>query len=156
MPEHFLELSNEQWAFLAALEAFGHPVGIDLAGHLAPLLPGPLFDLLEKTQSLGWVKKYENNRFALEKKELPPEVLTRLRAINTPAHLGNLARKITYENGIEKVDLQDRLTLLDKAGWAKEAGECEMELAQQALKANDPEKGRVLYRTSRKEINRCQ
>ncbi len=141
LPEHFPELSNEQWAFLAVLEAFGQPLGIDLAGHLAPLLPGPLFDLLEKTQSLGWVKKYGNNRFALEKKELPPEVLSRLLAINTPTHLGNLARKITYENGIEKVDLRDRLTLLDKAGWAKEAGECEIELARQALKENHPEQG---------------
>jgi transcriptional regulator with GAF, ATPase, and Fis domain/tetratricopeptide (TPR) repeat protein len=150
-PEHFPELSNDQLAFLAVLKAFGRPVGIDLAGHLAPLLPGPLFDLLEKTQSIGWVKKYENNRFIIGN-DLPPEVHSRLRAINTPTHLGNLARKITYANGIEKVDLQDRLTLLDKAGWAKEAGECEMELAQQALKANDPEKSHTYIEQAVKRL----
>jgi transcriptional regulator with GAF, ATPase, and Fis domain/tetratricopeptide (TPR) repeat protein len=151
LPKHFHELSDEQWAFLAVLEAFGHPVGIDLAGQLAPLLPGPLFDLLEKTQSLGWVKKCENNRFSIEK-DLPPEVLTRLQAINTPKQLGNLARKITYENGIEKSDLQDKLTLLDKAGWAKEAGECEIELARQALKENLREKGHIYIEQAVKRL----
>ena len=53
-PEQLPELSSEQWAFLAVLETFNRPVSIELVGHLAPLLPGPLFDLLEKTQPV-WV-----------------------------------------------------------------------------------------------------
>ena len=43
------DFSPEQWAFLAVLDAFRCPVTIELAGNLAPLLPGPLFDLLENS-----------------------------------------------------------------------------------------------------------
>ena len=72
---------------------------------------------------------------------MPPEVQTRLRAINTPEHLGNLANKITQLDGLETVDLRERLTFLDKAGWAKEAGECEIDLAHRAIKENRIEEG---------------
>jgi len=135
------ELSDEQWEFLAVLEAFENPVSIDLAGHLAPLLPGPLFDLLDKAQSLGWIDKLENNRLALGL-NLPPQALTRLRAINHPEHLESLVGRIYQENLIEKLDLSDRLVLLDKAGRVKQAAECEVDLARLALSENRFEDGR--------------
>ncbi len=52
-----LELSKEQWLFLAVIAAFESPVSVDFAGRLVPLFPGPLIDLLEKTESGGWIKK---------------------------------------------------------------------------------------------------
>ena len=36
------DLSEDQWHFLAVLEAFGMSIPIHIAGHLAPLLPGPV------------------------------------------------------------------------------------------------------------------
>jgi transcriptional regulator with GAF, ATPase, and Fis domain/tetratricopeptide (TPR) repeat protein len=134
----FPDLSTEQWNFIAVLEAFNIPVSIDLAGYLAPLLPGPLFDLLEKTQPLGWIIKHENNYFGLGK-QVPTEVRNQLRAINTPDHLNHLAAKITQGDGIDKADSREKLLLLDKAGWVIEAGECEIELARQALMENQAE-----------------
>ena len=41
--QHF---SHDQWIFLAVLKVWEAPVHIDVAGTIAPLLPGPLFDLL--------------------------------------------------------------------------------------------------------------
>ena len=131
------ELSPEQWTFIAVLDAFNVPISIELAGHLAPLLPGPLFDLLEKTQPLGWIKKYENNFFGTGD-HLPIEVKSHLQEINSPKHLDDLTRRISQGNGIE-VDLREKLILLDKAGWIREAGEGEIDLAHMALKENHPE-----------------
>ncbi len=36
-----LDLSEEQWSFIALLRAFAAPVPINVIGTLAPLLPGP-------------------------------------------------------------------------------------------------------------------
>jgi transcriptional regulator with GAF, ATPase, and Fis domain len=138
------ELSPEQWTFIAVLDAFHAPISIELAGHLAPLLPGPLFDLLEKTQPLGWIKRQENNRFAIGTL-LPAEAQAHIRAINTPEHINTLARKITQGNVLEKIDPQEKLIFLDKAGWIKEAGECELDLAQRAFKENRREEARLYF-----------
>ena len=60
-----LILSQEQWLFLAVVEAFGEPVSVDLAGKLVPLLPGPLLDLLGKVDSRGWVKRADRNHLSV-------------------------------------------------------------------------------------------
>ena len=141
--EHLPELSNEQWAFWAVLAAFDIPVSIDLAGYLAPLLPGPLFDLMEKTQPPGWIKKYPNNRFGIGER-LPGEAQSRIRSINTAEHLKELARKITEGSGLKKADLREKLNLLNRVDMLKEAGECEVELAHLAMRENRQEEC-VLY-----------
>lgn len=134
------ELSHEQWAFLAVLAAFEIPISIDLAGYLAPLLPGPLFDLLEKTQAIGWIKKHAKNRFQIGD-NLPVEVRGRLLDINTPDHLDSLAEKITQSTGMEKSDIRERLKILDKAGKVEDACECEINLASIAMGENHPDEG---------------
>jgi tetratricopeptide (TPR) repeat protein len=134
----FPDLSDEQWVFLAVLDLFDKSVSIDLAGYLAPLLPGPFFDLLEKTQSLGLVKKYNDNSLGLLR-PIPDEVKHRLRNINTPGHLSHLAGRIRQRNESGNSDLREKLILFNKAGWVIEAGECEIELARQALNDNQAE-----------------
>ena len=52
MTKPLANLSEEQWEFLAVLDAFGCPVPIDIAGQLAPLLPGPFFELIEENDHL--------------------------------------------------------------------------------------------------------
>jgi transcriptional regulator with GAF, ATPase, and Fis domain len=153
LPENLPELSREQWNFLAILAVFNKPVSIDLAGYLAPLLPGPLFDLLEKTQPIGWIKKYDNIRFGIGN-QLPAEVENRLRAINTPDRLNHLAKKITQGDGSEKSDTEEKLILFNKADWAKEAGMCEIELARQALTENRGEAAHCyLEKTARRLLD---
>jgi transcriptional regulator with GAF, ATPase, and Fis domain len=136
-----INLSEKQWEFLAVLEAFGCAVPIDVAGHLAPLVPGPLFDLIEKAEKNGWITKTGNNRFAIAAL-LPPEVLSRINAINSPEHLGAIAEKLYTENLIAGLDHEDILPLLDKAGWIKEASECEMALARRAFGEKRTAEGR--------------
>src|SRR5512139_869113 len=96
MSEQLTTLSAEQWEFLAVLDAFGCPVSIDMAGALAPLLPGPLFDLIEKSEQLGWIKKIGKSRFAIAA-DLPPAARSRLNAINTPERLASLAERVYTE-----------------------------------------------------------
>ena len=137
MPQEVTKLSPEQWDFLAVLDAFGCPVPIDVAGSLAPLLPGPLFDLIEKSEERGWIKKIGNNRFAVVA-DLPPAVRSRLNTINSPEHLGSLAGKVYADPLVSGLDYPDLIPLLDKAGWVKEAGECEIALARRAFEERRP------------------
>jgi hypothetical protein len=65
MSKQLPELSKEQWAFLAVLDAFGGPVRIEVAGMIAPLLPGPLFDLFGKAEAQGWIRKVEDDRLVI-------------------------------------------------------------------------------------------
>lgn len=138
MPRNLTKLSTEQWDFLAILDAFGCPVPIDVAGHLATVLPGTLSDLIEKTEGMGWIKNVGNNQLAIVD-ELPPAVRIRINNINTPERLGSLVQKVYSENLIARLDYRERLSLLDKAGWIKEASECEIELARKSLAEKSPE-----------------
>ncbi len=44
MNEQLPELTEEQWEFMAVLDAFAGPIPIEVAGTIVPLAPGPLFD----------------------------------------------------------------------------------------------------------------
>jgi transcriptional regulator with GAF, ATPase, and Fis domain len=155
MSQQLTKLSEEQWEFLAVLDAFGCPVPIDVAGHLAPLLPGPLFDLIEKCEERGWIKKIGNNRFSMAG-DLPPDVLARINAINSPAHLGAIAGKIYAENLIPSLDHGDILPLLDKAGRVKEASECEIALARRAFGEKRPAEGREYIEQAVRRLSRTR
>ena len=65
MSDHRYAFSEDQWAFLSVLEVFNNPVPIELVGNLAPLLPGPLFDLLEIAEGQGWIKKVGNKQLTI-------------------------------------------------------------------------------------------
>ena len=83
MPSELPKFTNDQWGFLAVLEALGEPVPIEVAGILAPLTPGPLFDLLTRAEGLGLIRKTNGDVFCLAP-DLPSGARTRLREINTP------------------------------------------------------------------------
>jgi hypothetical protein len=81
-----LELSKEQWAFMAVLDALGGNVPIDVVSTLVPLLPGPFADLLLKTAAHGWIKKIGTERLAFGP-NLPENALKHIKEINNAKHL---------------------------------------------------------------------
>jgi transcriptional regulator with GAF, ATPase, and Fis domain/lipopolysaccharide biosynthesis regulator YciM len=151
-----LNLSEEQWDFLALLKAFDRPVPIEAAGALAPLLPGPLMDLLEKTEPLGWIEKPARGRFAIGQ-DLPEQVREKLNRINGNDHLSRIAEKVYSEKLDEQIGAAGMLNLLDRAGRHKEAAQYEIKIAHQAVETNDLEKAhKYLEKAVRRLYDCCQ
>ena len=141
MSQHMKKLSNAQLEFLSVLDAFGCPVPIDVAGQLAPLLPGPLFDLINTKGGAGWVETIGVSRVAITK-ELPSAVRTQIESINSQEHLSALAGRLYSEDLISKLDPQEKLPLMEKAGKVMETSECEIALARIAFAEKRPLEGR--------------
>lgn len=132
MEDEDVRFSNDQWAFLAVLEALGGSASIEVAGILAPLLPGPLFDLLGKAEFQGWLIRDDRNRLMLQP-ELPPEVRTGIDALNTEKQMKRLVAEIVAKGLDEKIGRKKMLRLLEKTDRIVEAGALELDLAHEAL-----------------------
>ena len=135
IPEMF-DLSKDQWQFLSVLAAFSGPISIEVAGALAPLMPGPLFDLLEKAEALNLIEKTGRHHYAIIE-EMPPFVKTKLEGINTNEHLNQLVDQILKEHLDEYIPNDRWLHLLNKADRVKEACIIEIQLAHKAFGNGD-------------------
>ncbi len=156
MKEPAMTLSREQWDFLALLEAFREPVPIEAAGVLAPLMPGPLMDLLEKAEPAGWIEKPGRGTFAIGK-NLPPEVRQRLARRNSRQRLARTADRIHTEKLEEQIGATAMLNLLDRAGKHRAAAEYEIRIAREAVATNDFEEARVFLEKAVKRLHgRCR
>lgn len=143
MPDALAELSEEQWAFLAVLDAFHCPVTIELAGNLAPLLPGPLIDLLEISENNGWIKRVGGKQLAIGD-QLPSAVHRKLNSINSSDNLGLLIDKIRAEDLDKVLGPHSRIELMYRAGRVGEAADLEIEMAREAIAINDYDEARGL------------
>ena len=143
--EYNPNFSDDQWAFLAALEALGSNVSIQLIGDLVPLPPGPLFDLLGQTEKNGILEKAEGDRLILAQ-DLPPAIKKRIQQINTPEHISDLAGTIINKILPKKVVSHSISQLLNKAGYQKDAGKLEMKLAFQAIKEGENKMARFYFK----------
>jgi transcriptional regulator with GAF, ATPase, and Fis domain len=141
-PAMVLEFSKEQWLFLAAIAAFESPVSVDFTGRLVPLFPGPLIDLLEKTEASGWIKKTENSLLEMGK-GLPAKAVEKLKTINNKKHLSMIVDRILDENLSGMLDLSSQVGIMHRAGRDLEAGMLEIDLAREVLEKNKYEEGRI-------------
>jgi hypothetical protein len=126
------DFTEEQWAFLAVLDAFRDPVTIELVGNLAPLLPGPLINLLEIAEKSNLIKKITHDQLAIGD-ELPSPVRRKLDSINSTEHLRLLIDKIRAGGLEKKMNPQSRLRLMYSAACVREAAELEIDMAQEAF-----------------------
>ena len=136
-----LDFSEEQWSFLALLHSFSAPVSIDVLGRLAPLMPGPLMDLLERAEPAGWLERPDRGSFAIGRK-LPSEVRKKLSQLNQPEQLSGIVDRIYQENLEEKLDPEALLNLLERAGCSRVLAEMEIRIAQEAVRVNDQQKAK--------------
>jgi len=130
------QFTNDQWAFLAVLEALGEPVSVEVAGTLAPLTPGPLFDLLNRAEELGLIRKTDGNIFCLAP-DLPLDTRTRLEDINTPERLADLVQGLREADLLPRIEPSMAARLFARAGQHEEAGRIEETLAREALRNRD-------------------
>ena len=145
MAQAVLEFSEDQMQFLAVLHAMEGPVPIEVAGILAPLLPGPLFELIEKGQTAGWLQKGKDNYFSITN-DLPDSMEEALARMNSPKKLNSIVKRVYAEQLAEKIGPREMLNLLDRADRNREAGECEIHLAHEAFRNNDRETTRKYLR----------
>ncbi len=142
MKDANLRFSDDQWQFLAILDAFGGPVSAETAGALAPLMLGPLFDLIDRGRSTGWLRQDANNCFSLTD-DLPDDIKYKLAALNGKKALNDIVERIYRKYLVDKIGPGEMLTLLNKADRKLETGEYEIGLAHDAFDKNDFETARV-------------
>lgn len=136
MPPSLPELFREQWEFLATMAALAEPVSIDFICELAPLRPGPLFDLLGKLEPPGWIRKTGQDHFVIGP-GLSNPAREKIANINNPKRLSELANRIMAADMLTKINTRTLVDLLDKAGRKKEAGLQAREMSNQTLKQQD-------------------
>ncbi len=147
MEKVMVKFSEDQWDFLAVLEAFGRMVSIELAGILQPLLPGPLIELLTKAEAQGWIIRSEGDHLALTE-NLPDEVRKKLKKINKPDRLTRLLDRLENEKSDRAIDLQVMIRLNKKAGRLTEASKLEIQAAQQAIENSNYQSARHYLRNA--------
>ncbi len=140
-----INFSHEQWVFLAVLYAWGKDISINLAGILAPITPGPLFDLLNRTKDLGWIIQKDSDHFSINP-SIPKSVLKKLQAINTPEQMKHIIDKLADPEIEEQVEPQVMLRLLEQSGRKGRTGKLLVAVAQKALRENNFEASWENYR----------
>ncbi len=141
------EFSQQQWCFLALLEAFESPITIHLAGYFVPLPPGPLFDLINKSKKLGWLIQKDEETFSLCK-QLPATVKDILLKINTPDHVSSIINTAQTLRKDGKIESHLVIRLMGKAGLRKRAVEQILKDAKHNLNIGDQKKAWILFKKS--------
>jgi len=147
-----LDLTDEQWSFLALLKAFVEPVPIAVVGILAPLMPGPLMDLLEKAEAAGLLERPDRSRFVIGRK-IPAAVQRKLQAINSQERLEKIVDHIYNENLDSELSSEALLNLLESAGRTRALAEKEIRIAHAAVAANDQPKAKVFLERAVKRLS---
>jgi transcriptional regulator with GAF, ATPase, and Fis domain len=147
-----LDLTDEQWSFLALLKAFGEPVPIAVVGILAPLMPGPMMDLLEKAESEGWLERPDRSSFAIGRK-IPAAIQRKLRSINSQERLEKIVDHIYNENLDSELSSEALLNLLESAGRTRALAEKEIRIAHEAVTVNDQPKAKVFLERAVKRLS---
>ncbi|MDX9786314.1 MAG: sigma-54 dependent transcriptional regulator [Desulfobacterales bacterium] len=132
------QFSQAQWEFLATLQAFNTPLPIDILGTLAPLMPGPLFDLLLRSEHLGFMKKTNGDILQLTA-NLPPGVLKTLQSINSPERISEIFDQLRKDGLLSRLNPTDIVNLLIKAKRHEDAAAIQLDLAETAIHDVDME-----------------
>ncbi|MDX9789105.1 MAG: sigma-54 dependent transcriptional regulator [Desulfobacterales bacterium] len=132
------EFSEGQWDFLSVLEAFGTPLPIDIIGTLAPLMPGPLFDLILSGEHLGFLEKTNGNVLQLTT-ELSPEMLKTLRSLNSPDRIAEIYNRLKNANLLGRLNPKEIINLLLKAKQYEDAAALQLDMVESAIKDQDVE-----------------
>ena len=140
--QHF---SHDQWIFLAVLKVWEAPVHIDVAATIAPLLPGPLFDLLKKAKKTGWIRNHGKDQYSL-KSNLPENALSKIQEIITKEFFSMIVDRLQSGGMVHRVPQPTLVHLLREAGRDGEACILETELSHQAIREKNPQKAFQLLR----------
>ena len=130
------DLALDQRRFLAALEAFGGSVPLDLAKNVVAIGSSSLKEVLRQGRDLGWLDWTEDNQVGLTR-NIPEPIKSGLRQINSPEHLSALIDGLYLAGPDLDPDRRAAISLLMAAGRPGEAAEVELDLAREFLKQRD-------------------
>ncbi len=151
MQDSNIEFSDDQLHFLAVLDAFSGPVSVEIVGVLAPLLPGPLFDLMDKGRSAGWFHRDGENQFSLTG-NLPDFLKEKLTDLTCQRALDQMVERVYANQLAEKLGPEQMLSLLKKTERKREAGEYEIRLAHDAFICKDYENTRIYLQAASERL----
>jgi len=132
-------LSEEQWEFLAVLNALEESVSVDIVGALCPLLPGSLLDLLDKCGKRNLIQQDEKNMFSMNS-DLPDRVREKIEQISNPDLLSGILDKLEKCDLMGQIPIETVANLLALSGRDQEAARLNMDLARVFLKKQDESK----------------
>jgi transcriptional regulator with GAF, ATPase, and Fis domain len=135
-----LNLTEEQWDFLAALHALKMPVTLEIAGKLSPILPAPFWELLGRSDKPAMICEVAPACFAVSE-QLPVPVREKLEKINSRDHLSALVDRIYELNLMDQMDPTIVSSILSEAGRSRDIAELEINQARKALKTGDQYQG---------------
>jgi len=130
------DLTQDQWAFLGVLAVFDGPISIELAGQLAPLMPGPLMTLLSKAEKNGWIDRIDSLNLRISK-SVKEAVVNRIRTENGPEFLPNLVQQIISAKLENQIAPDVTARLFFEAGRIMEASEIEKQMADRSLEGSN-------------------
>lgn len=130
--------SNDQWEFMAVLEALEEPIPIEVVGTLVPLEPVPLFDLLNRAGDLGLIRKCDGDVFGLAP-DLSQQVVSKLKRINTKKKLSSLLDRLEEFDLMSRINRASAAKLFLRAGRPDEVARIEIELAREAIRGREHE-----------------
>ena len=135
--DHF---SEEQWKFLAVLEAFGGPLPVEIAGMFAPLSDVQILDVIERGADLIIPAGEDTFTFS---PNAPRDSIQKIHEINTKEHLLKMLLQSEKLGLTEKIDKIALIRVLKRAGQVTDAARLAFEIAQTMEKDGDLEKART-------------
>ena len=141
MGNPYPELANDQWKFLAVLEAFGGVIHIMILDALAPLTSRQLLDLLKKASG-SVIEQTGAESFRLCS-PLPDVLARKLSALNSRKNLSLLVKTLFAKKLENDVDPHTLINLLERSGRSIEALRMEYALAGQELEKGNPEAAHI-------------
>jgi transcriptional regulator with GAF, ATPase, and Fis domain len=136
MDQEISRLSTEQWDFLSTLYIFGGSLPIDIAGSLAPIAPGPFFDLSGRNNHPCLIYESEKDVYKIVP-ELPPEIIGRLDALSTPERVNRILNQLLDFRLIDKMDTQAIEIMLTRINDEEKAAQIEIQLGRKLFEKKE-------------------
>jgi transcriptional regulator with GAF, ATPase, and Fis domain/tetratricopeptide (TPR) repeat protein len=129
-------LSSDQWRFLAALQACGEPVPLDLAKTLSPVPGRALDEMLTRAGRLDWLHWKDETHLGLAA-NLPESIRHEINRTNTPDQLSTFLSRLRAKGRSGNLDRRVAIRLLAAAGRPDEAAQLGLDLAHELIKQKD-------------------
>lgn len=145
------DFSNDQWRFLAVLAVFKTRVSMRIAGHLVPLMPGPLFDVITHAKKRGWIEQSSEDSFRLSH-NLPMAVRNKLAEIYATDDTEILISRLDETDLAPDIKSEIKIRIMEKGGQGKKASQQDLRLAEDALGKGNNEKACRHYQQAAKRL----
>jgi len=149
--KEWVNLSEEQWQFLAVLAMLKVSVSIKTLGLLVPLQPGPLFDLLNRGKEMNWIIQDGKESFRISH-DISPNVKAKLKEINDTDYILSIVKRLKTSNLYDQIDPKVMIKLLEHSGLDNDIAEYEIKYGSEALKSKDIKRAWVAFKQATERL----